>query len=477
MRNNGWACFIGVTSCVIAGCADVRPTAPSSADVYAPKSAVSQNANSVAQINGLIRSLFPPQQQGQWMAAFAAVKDAVATGDAAAAQPLISAFVTSLLQAFPGSQPPTTAASLSQLVGMVASFGGTTAGITPEHAVLAVGSVHACILQANGEGECWGSSEYTGSGAPTAGVIQARVSVTGGVGFTSLVSNGTYTCARTTGAADLCWGRRPLLQPTRDLAPISLGNGPYLQVSPGRLVACALTPSNNAVCWGINQLGEVGDGTQIARASPVPVATALAFQTIEAAWIHSCALTFAGEAHCWGSWQGQLSFRQDVTPVAVPGGHTFTRFYTGGTHTCGVTPSSETWCWGDNAAGQLGSGVAGGWTGDPVRVAGGHSFAMIAIGTTTNNSGRSFSCGIDFGGKAWCWGQNDKGQLGDATTTDRLEPTPIISSEVFVAIDAGDRFACAMTIDRRVFCWGTNTGGELGTGVAGGFSMVPVQVP
>jgi len=350
--------------------------------------------------------------------------------------------------------------------------------ITPEPGILAVGNFHSCLIENSGSTVCWGSDFFgmLGDGPPGSSVPLARVPVAGSPSFVSIVTNGQYTCGTLAGGANLCWGRNPSLTAPQ-LSPTLLPFGPFISISPARLTACALTPANAAVCWGLNQLGELGDGTQLLRTTPVPVSTGLAFASIEASWIHTCALTFAGAAHCWGAWRGRGQTQTiDLTPVAVPGGHAFARLYTGGTHTCGLTLINEAWCWGDNASGQLGDGTTVGG-GTPVLVSGGHSFAMMDTGTTPNSGGTSHTCGITTGGKAYCWGLNDQGQIGDGSTTTRLTPVPVLSSEIFVAIGAGDRSTCAMTTDRRVFCWGSNAAGELGSGTAGGFSSTPVLVP
>ncbi|MFN2317117.1 MAG: RCC1 domain-containing protein [Gemmatimonadales bacterium] len=372
------------------------------------------------------------------------------------------------------------------LGGTTSAFGPFGAvvpgGIVPEHGILAVGVEHGCLLDLSGTTSCWGLQPYTGTGGPPDFLsVLPRTPVAGSPSFTSVVTNGgSYTCGRTPGGGDMCWGRDPAIAlPT---VPTALGHGPYLQVSPGNLLACALTPSNSAVCWGNNGAGQLGNGTSgVSSTTPVAVATALTFEVVQAGWIHACALTFAGEVHCWGDWQGISSaVPPDLTPVPVPGGLVFSRLYAGWTHTCGITDTDETWCWGDNASGQLGSGAADVGGGTPVRVVGGHAFVMIATGRgfSANGVGAGHTCGLTHQGQVLCWGLNDEGQLGNGSTTNTLDPTPISSTEVFVAIGgSGAKSACAVTIDRRVFCWGRNSQGQLGSGVAGGFSSVPVLVP
>lgn len=358
--------------------------------------------------------------------------------------------------------------------------------LRPANDQLAVGNLHACVIQANRETACWGSRSFAqlGDGMPPSATVAARVTVAGNHALSKVVSHGSHTCGTTVTDTILCWGRNQWSQVTADgtqslgvVVPTPMGGGPYKMVSPTRLTSCGLSTSNAAVCWGLNPQGQVGDGTTIQRLTPVPVSTTLQFSSIEASWLHTCALTAVGAAHCWGAFLGQLNLAlRELTPVPVGGGHVFTRLHSGGTHTCGLTATHETWCWGDNASGQLGDGTTTSG-GPPVLVSGGLAFSVVATGTRPNSGGRSHTCAITLTATAYCWGLNEFGQLGDGTTTDRLVPTPVLTNEVFVAIGAGDNFTCAMTPDQRVFCWGSNANGELGTGTAGGMSSAPVLVP
>ncbi len=97
----------------------------------------------------------------------------------------------------------------------------------------------------------------------------------------------------------------------------------------------------------------------------------------------------------------------------------------------------------------------------------------------------SFGCAVTLeGGEVWCWGHNIAGQLGDGTTTERLEPRPVQGLRGAVKVDCGGAFACALLEDATVWCWGTDWRGELGDGGEyamanlpwDDFSSVPVQV-
>ena len=70
------------------------------------------------------------------------------------------------------------------------------------------------------------------------------------------------------------------------------------------------------------------------------------------------------------------------------------------------------------------------------------------------SAGDKFSCGLEADGTAWCWGLNDKGQLGDGTTTVRTTPTRVATSAKFTTIASGYAHTCALTIDGSAWCWG-----------------------
>lgn len=81
-----------------------------------------------------------------------------------------------------------------------------------------------------------------------------------------------------------------------------------------------------------------------------------------------------------------------------------------------------------------------------------------------DGSSISPKCSIHNNGKVRCWGTNNQGQLGDGTTTDRLSPTAINSSEEFIALTVGYSYGCALSSQNKVFCWGRNNVGQLGDG-------------
>jgi alpha-tubulin suppressor-like RCC1 family protein/tRNA A-37 threonylcarbamoyl transferase component Bud32 len=150
------------------------------------------------------------------------------------------------------------------------------------------------------------------------------------------------------------------------------------------------------------------------------------------------------------------------TPAAV----SRVRVSVGGRHSC-LLADGRAFCWGGNDRGQLGTNSTTRLSA-PLAPIGGASFTALT-------SGMSHSCGLSPEGTAWCWGDNDAGQLGDGTTSSRNTPTRVAGRHEFRAIAAGNAFGCALDTDDAAWCWGSDASGQLGDR-ASGSQVVPVRV-
>lgn len=231
-------------------------------------------------------------------------------------------------------------------------------------------------------------------------------------------------------------------------------------IATGGVDSCLLTPDGQAYCWGGNDQGQLGNGSETRASKPVAVSGGLRFASLSPGLSHSCGTTRSGEGYCWGANEhGQLGSgtrTSSATPVEVAGSWSFRIIETGLSHTCALAQGGGAYCWGNGASGRLGDGE----TSDkptPTPVAGDRRFVQLAVGW-------NHSCALDGGGTAYCWGSNDAGQLGDGTTTDRATPTAVSGGHRFVAIAAGGAHTCALTTDGTAYCWGRNSDGQLGDG-------------
>ena len=154
-------------------------------------------------------------------------------------------------------------------------------------------------------------------------------------------------------------------------------------------------------------------------------------------------------------------------PPASPPVASRVRVSVGGRHSCLLSEDSRTFCWGSNDRGQLGTSGAARLPA-PVAPVGGQQFTALA-------SGMSQSCGLTTSGDAWCWGDDDAGQLGDGNTMSQDAPVRVAGSHTFRAIAAGNAHTCALAMDGAAWCWGSDASGQLGDRGAGNRST-PVAV-
>jgi alpha-tubulin suppressor-like RCC1 family protein len=221
-------------------------------------------------------------------------------------------------------------------------------------------------------------------------------------------------------------------------------------------------PDRRAYCWGRNRSAELGDGTTTDRWRPVAVFGARQFRQVAAAWDHSCGLTSSNDVFCWGNDEnGQLGDGSEITrssrPSLVAGGHKFRQMDVGFDHSCGVTTANRAFCWGSGGAGQIGDGKTLNRF-VPRAVAGGLSFERVS-------PGQFHTCGETTTNRAYCWGSNIDGGLGDGTAQNRrLSPVAVSGGLNFSQVSAGFSYSCGRTPSAVAYCWGRNSSGELGDG-------------
>jgi alpha-tubulin suppressor-like RCC1 family protein len=258
-------------------------------------------------------------------------------------------------------------------------------------------------------------------------------------------------------------------------------------VSLGGAHTCAIA-DRTVYCWGNSIYGETGLGVFSARtnyATTITSADKTPFtgaSEISAGLRHTCAIK-AGNVWCWGlDLQGQLGdgslrvnkvypvqvIKQDNTALS-----NVTKISSGNAHTCAMTSTGEMWCWGFNQSGQLGDGTTLDGTVNSSSMAPARTRAVRVLrsagvaltGITAIATGGNNSCAV-ISGAAWCWGLNDKGQLGNGTKTNRLYPVQVISTDgtPLANIDdlsSGFEHTCAVA-NQKALCWGENSSGQLG---------------
>ncbi len=254
------------------------------------------------------------------------------------------------------------------------------AGVESQILMLAAGQKHACALVDSGRVQCWGDNSYgqLGDGSTTSSLTPVDVS-----------------------------GLRP----------------DTVQVEAGRMHTCAIDGNGGVQCWGYNSHGQLGDGGTTTQVHPVDVVGLQSgVKAVSAGYAHTCALMASGGVKCWGDngWGslGDGSVSDSYDPVDVTGlGSGMRSVSAGGYHTCAVTEAGGALCWGYNYFGQLGNGAI--------------SYSRVPTDVLSHNSGVQVlvagdyhTCVLTESHEVACWGDNRYNQLGNGELS--YSPLPVL---------------------------------------------------
>ncbi len=337
---------------------------------------------------------------------------------------------------------------------------------------LDAGGGHVCGI-ADGALYCWGKNDHQEVTGTVIGDIAEPFQIDAGIAQWTQVSAGVdYTCAVGDGRL-LCWGRNDFGQlgdntlankgvPT----PVAAQLTDWTYVSTGDEHTCGVSTMFGVHCWGRNIRGELGPNAT--GDSRIPLAVSRAGAPLLAASVavgtnSSCAIATDQQVYCWGlNNVGQLGDKRfvDWATIAmtsepqrasdVP----FTKIQAGSTHYCGLS-ADAVYCWGGANSGGIGQGV---W--DDARlfsktiaagatdVSVGHDLNPLTLGTDLE-----LGCAIVDGG-AQCWGDNRFGQLAQGTATLAATPTEVAGDLRYSTIAAGNQHACGIS-GESVYCWGS----------------------
>ncbi|MCN9243592.1 Ig-like domain repeat protein [Streptomyces sp. RY43-2] len=335
----------------------------------------------------------------------------------------------------------------------------------------------------------WGNNDFgqLGDGTTTSSSMPINVHLPSGVQLTAIAAGSFHSLALTTDGHVLAWGNNGYGQlgdgaTTNRSTPVEVLLPAGVQVtaiSGGQYHSLALTSDGRVFAWGYNAYGQLGDGTTTNRSTPVEVHLPAGVQAtaISGGGYHSLALTSDGRVLAWGNNSaGQLgdgTTTQRTTPVEVhlPAGTQATAIGAGAYHSLALTSDGRVLAWGNNFYGQLGDGTTTNRS-TPVEV-----LLPAGVQVTAIASAWYYNLALTSDGRVLAWGENNFGQLGDGTTTDRLTPVAVhlpVGVQV-TAISANAYHSLALTSDGRILAWGYNVSGQLGDGTTTD-SSTPVQV-
>lgn len=332
-----------------------------------------------------------------------------------------------------------------------ASYPVDVRGVNTAIAV-ASGVRHSCAVLENGHIRCWGWNAYgqlgnNSSGNSAGSTIPVTVaSISSGK---RIAAGDEFSCAVLNDGSVKCWGRGSYGQlgnanngagADRD-TPVSVSLADYSadMISTGANQTClvdndVLLTNPLGRCWGNNTTGQIGDGSNTLRNSPVKVRN-------------------SGDS---GSLAGVVAIS------------------TGGAHSCAVISTGLVYCWGANNAGQIGKPPGAPNSANlPQKVS---LFGSTLPDAVDVNAGANHSCALTDNGEVWCWGDNTYGQLGRGVSViANYNPVKVAGINTAIAIGSGEFHSCALLQNRSVRCWGRNNHKQLGVN-SPATSNIPLKV-
>jgi len=255
--------------------------------------------------------------------------------------------------------------------------------------------------------------------------------------------------------------------------------------------SCALlydAPRNlgnySIACWGSGSDSQLGDNSYLDEDFPLPLAYPnSSMMQVSTGKLHACAIDEHRLVYCWGyQWGANW---EEVIPeyVLSSSGTRFTdaeELALGDDFSCALMVDTTVFCWGYNAWGELGNGTGLSPSLFPVHVIDQSGAPLQKISAIA--AGGRHACALKADTTVACWGENSAGQLGEGRQSGgELLPVQVVDSmgapiRDIISIAAGTSHTCAMKLDASVLCWGANNSGQLGNGTFEGSNVaLPVD--
>ncbi len=359
---------------------------------------------------------------------------------------------------------------------------------------VAAGNAHTILLKSDGTVWTWGKNDFgqLGNGANSNSPIPVNVSNL--VNISSVDGGESHTIALKSDKTVWCWGKNGSGQlgngidkknsfvPT-EVLKFRQENSAIIAVAAGQYHSAVLQDNGTVWTWGYNYFSQLGYGGTTDSISPWPASNVSNVIAIASGNNHLLALNNDGTVRAWGyNLNGQIG---DGTTTTQPNPANvradvnsdfgnIKSIAAGYNHSFAVKNDATAmlWAWGKNSNGQLGNGTTtNSLYPAKVKLSDNSDFSDIK----SIAGGENHSLALKNDGTVWAWGDNSKGQLGDGSKTQRINPVQVQNLDHVIFIAAGANHSLAIRNDGSLWAWGDNASGQLGD-KAPKPCLTPVQI-
>lgn len=356
--------------------------------------------------------------------------------------------------------------------------GNSSIGITT-FVMMRTGNGFTCALTADGTAYCWGRNSYgqLGDGTTTTRSLPTKVNTD--LKFVLLATGGGFTgagraCGVVASGLAYCWGRDDMGGPNQLVPTPAPGGFRFVSIAVGAGTTCGTTSERELYCWGsiwYSRYAGILEGSISYTAITGPILIAQGIVAgVGGVDNDFCGVDESDIAYC-GRIAVEAGGLSKQSPVSTS--LRFTTIRVGDRHKCGLVASGQAYCWGRNDVGQLGDGTTINRS-EPTAVSGGVLFQTIAAGGNwlPDENGNptiagGFTCGLNTGGKAYCWGSNAAGRLGiGSAAAAAVSPQPVAGDITFTGIRVGAYHGCGLAVSGAAYCWGEGIAVGDGTSIS-----------
>lgn len=342
---------------------------------------------------------------------------------------------------------------------------------------IALGKNNTCFLEDRNRVWCWGVYEFS----EVAQIELREIIFPDDIQEIEEIESGSYhACAIDQNQRLWCWGDNTynqlgnpnqgenLFDPLEVFFPDDFVGAQ--EIALGERHSCILDMENKIWCWGDDSFGQLGQGDEKPVEQEFPIILDDAgngMNSIKSGPWQTCAIDQDRRIWCWGKiFSEEILFgldgrQSDIERLA--GFRNTESISIGENHLCNIGTNNLSWCIGDDRLGQLGNG------GDHLEFLSDsrllseknlepfnpdHYFEKVSLG-------ENHSCALDNNRALWCWGSNERGQLGLSSV---IEEERLFSSKVAQLVDffdfglidlsLGENHSCVLSEDYQIFCWG-----------------------